>query len=293
MDIYSRTQNPTARGYFPIGKTIIIEMYEDADTLVPLDTTVSFTGNTTDGSLIIMNIADTSILDIGQVLEGAGIQAGSLITDKTFNTITIDKLATATANIPIKAFTPCQPGSIDPNIYLWSFDDITNQPVSELTGYWRMRTADDSYPETRTEFQWGGWPDGDVNFTYPTLIPYSSDKTQSVPRVKGDNIDFIFKFQVDVTGWKFFFVLVDPNGDFELKKGSDNVSGGSGIQISVEASETFSIVIARVLKDETEDFAGTCGDYELQYLTLDDKKETLSNVIVFKDEIIKSDFVIP
>lgn len=288
MDIYSISDTPLARGYFPEGKTVIMEMFADADTSIPIDSTVDFDGNTTSGSLIIQSIADTSLLEIGQVIEGPGVPVGSVITDKSGTTITLDKLATATAAESFKAFTPCPAGDLDANIYSWSFENVTSQPVDELTGYWRMRTADDSYPETRTEFQWGGWPDK----SGPVIMPHATDLTQSIPRVKGDNIDFIFDFQEDVTGWQFMFVLVDPNGEFKLKKGSANVSGGSAEQISVEASETFSRVIARVLADETEDFAGTDGNYELQYITADDKKETIPGVIVFKDELIDSEWAI-
>ncbi|MCK5611829.1 hypothetical protein KAR91_58710 [Candidatus Pacearchaeota archaeon] len=290
MDIYSIAITPVARGYFPIGKTIILELYADADTLIPIDTTVVFTGNTTDGSLIVTNIADTSLLVIGQVIEGVGIPAGSLITDKSANTITLDQLATITdTDVSMTAFTPCLVGALDPNIYSWTFANITTHPVDELSGYWRMRTADDSYPEARTEFQWGGWPDK----ASPILTPFPTDKTQAIARVKGDSIDFIFDFQIDVTGWQFRFTLVDLNGDFELKKGSANVPGGAEAQISVETSETFSRAIVRVLKEETETFDSNDGNYELQYITAEDEQETIPGAIVFKDELIDKDWVIP
>jgi len=290
MDIYSIKNTPIARSYFPIDKDVILEMFSDAGAEIPLDSTVEFTGNTTNGSLIISSIADTTLLLVGQVIEGVGIPIGSKIGDKSASTITLDKLATASDTIvSLTAFTLATPGAIDTNIYTWSFANITSQPESELTGYWKMRTSDASSDPLRSGFQWGGW----VDKAGPTVLPFSTNLTQAIPRVKGDNIDFIFDFQEDVTGWQFMFVLVDPNGTFELKKGSANVSGGSSSQISVEASETFSRVIPRILKDETEDFAGTDGNYELQYITSDDKKETVPGVIVFKDELIPSDWAIP
>ena len=192
--------------------------------------------------------------------------------------------------IPIDS-NVCTPGAVDTEIYAWSFSNFTTQPPVSLSGYWRMKTSDDSYTEAREDFQWGGWPD---NISEDTRIaPFPTDETQSIPRVKGDNIDFIFDFQEDVTGWKFMFTLVDPNGDFELKKGSANVSGGSDSQISVESTETFSRVIAKVLKEETETFAGNDGNYELQFITADDEQGTIPGVIVFKDELINKDWVIP
>ncbi|MCK5607125.1 hypothetical protein KAR91_34900 [Candidatus Pacearchaeota archaeon] len=292
MDIYSINDIPHAKGYFPTGKDIILEMYDDAGALIPIDTTISFTGNTTTGSLIISNIADTSLLVIGQVVEGVGIPTGSKITDKSANTITLDQLATITdTDVSLKAFTLCTPGPVDLNIYSWSFANITTQPSESLAGYWRMRTSDDSYTEAREDFQWGGWPDNIAEDT--RIAPFPTDQTQSTPRVKGDNIDFIFDFQEDVTGWKFMFTLVDPNDTFELKKGSANVSGGSSDQISVEPTETFSRVIAKVLKEETETFDGTDGNYELQFITAEDEQGTVPGVIVFKDELINKDWVIP
>ena len=290
MKLFSISQIPIARSYFPAGKDIILELYDDFAALIPIDTTVEFTGNTTNNSMTILNIADTSLLAVGQVVEGAGIPVGSKITSKAASSIIIDKLATITdVTVSMKAFTPCIPGTDDTSIYWWTFANITSQPSDQLSGYWRMRTSDDSYPETRTDFQWGGWPDK----TTIRFFPFPSDETQSVAKVKGDNIDFIFDFEGDVSGWQFMFTLVDPNGTFELKKGSSLVSGGGNDQISVEISDTFSRVIAKVLKDETGTFEGTDGNYELQFITNDDKIGTTPGVVVFKDELINKDWVIP
>lgn len=290
MKLFSIAQIPIARSYFLAGKDIILELYDDFAALIPINTTVEFTGNTTNGSLTILNIADTSLLVVGQVVEGAGIPAGSKIDSKAANSITIDQLATVTAStVSMKAFTLCTPGVDDTSVYWWSFANITTQPSESLSGYWRARTSDNSYPETRTDFQWGGWPDK----TTIRFFPFPSDETQSVARVKGDNIDFIFDFEGDVSGWQFMFTLIDPNGTFELKKGSSLVSGGGNDQISVEISDTFSRVIAKVLKDETGTFAGTDGNYELQFITNDDKIGTTPGTIVFKEELIDSSWVLP
>lgn len=292
MDIHSINTMPVAKAFFVTGKDVIIEMFDNTGAFIPLNTTVDFIGDTNDTSPIITNIADTSLFLVDQVVEGVGIPKGAKITDKTANSITLDQQATITdIGVSFKAFTLCTQGTDDQEMYYWSFANITNQPESYLAGHWKMRTSDDSYPEIRVDFTWGGWPDSQPEIK--NLLPFPTNKTQSIPRVKGDNIDFIFDFQEDVTGWKFMFALIDPNGDFELKKGSANVTGGSDIQISVEPTETFSRVIAKALKDETADFDGTDGEYELQFITTEDEQGTIPGVIVFKDELIKSDWVIP
>ncbi|MCK5605902.1 hypothetical protein KAR91_28655 [Candidatus Pacearchaeota archaeon] len=292
MDIYSINNIPVAKAFFVAGKDVIIEMYDNAGALISLDTTVEFIGNTTSGSLIVSNIADTSLLAIGQVVEGVGIPQGAKITDKSVSTITLDALATISDTlVDFKSFTLCTQGQDDVEMYYWSFSNITTQPETYLAGHWKMRTSDDSYPEIRVDFTWGGWPDNIAELTRIATFP--TDHTQSIPRVKGDNIDFIFDFQEDVTGWMFMFTLVDPNDTFELKKGSANVTGGSDLQISVEPTSTFSRVIAKVDKEETETFAGIDGNYELQYITDEDEQGTIPGVIVFKDELINKDWVIP
>ena len=289
MDIYSISQIPVAKSYFPIDLDIIAELFDNTGALIPIDTTVEFTGNTTNGSMTIISVPDTSLVLVGQIIEGVGIAAGSKVTAKSSSSVTVDKLATISDTVvSFKGFVPCVPGTDDANIYFWSYSNITEQPTSLLIGYTRMRTSDDSYNDSRSDFQWGGWPDK----SGPTILPFATDLTQAIPRVKADNIDFIFDFQEDVTGWEFKFTLVDPNGTFELKKASGNVSGGSSDQITVEASETFSRVIPKVLKEETADFVGTEGNYELQFLTNDDKQGTKPGTIVFKDEIIKQDFAV-
>lgn len=292
MDIYSINTIPVAKAFFEAGKDVIIEMYDNSGALIPLDTTVEFTGNTTTGSLIISNIADTSLLLVGQVVEGVGIPAGAKIDSKTDNSITLNQQATITdTDVDLKAFTLCDQGQDDTEMYYWSFSNITTQPETYLAGHWKMRTSDDSYPEVRVDFTWGGWPDNVADIA--RIAQYPTNQTQSFPRVKGDNIDFIFDFQEDATGWQFMFTLVDPNDTFELKKGSANITGGSDSQISVEPTETFSRVIARVLKEETENFTGTDGNYELQFITAEDEQGTIPGVIVFKDELINKDWVIP
>lgn len=66
---------------------------------------VTFSGDTTSGSLTITNIADTSSLVVGQVIEMTGIPEGSIIDSKTASTITVDQQATITdAGVSGKAY---------------------------------------------------------------------------------------------------------------------------------------------------------------------------------------------
>ena len=71
-----------------------------------------------------------------------------------------------------------------------------------------------------------------------------------------------------------------------LKKGGEFRFGKALLATVVEDGELFT-------KEETETFDGTDGNYELQYITTEDEQGTIPGVIVFKDEIIKQDWVIP
>lgn len=59
---------------------------------------MSFTGDTTNGNATITAITDTSALDVGMLIRGAGIPSGAVIVSIVANTsITLDQNATATA----------------------------------------------------------------------------------------------------------------------------------------------------------------------------------------------------
>ncbi|MBU2647529.1 hypothetical protein KKI24_22670 [bacterium] len=69
-------------------------------------------------------------------------------------TVTIALYDNAGDVIPIDT-AACTPSTEDPNIYIWSFDNVTTTPTELLTGYWKMSAA--GYPDERGEFYWGGW----------------------------------------------------------------------------------------------------------------------------------------
>ncbi|MCK5614808.1 hypothetical protein KAR91_73785 [Candidatus Pacearchaeota archaeon] len=70
------------------------------------DETDSITGDTTDQSLTVSNVSDTSKVVIGQVISGAGITAGTTVAGKTVNSITLSAVATATAaGVALKVYT--------------------------------------------------------------------------------------------------------------------------------------------------------------------------------------------
>lgn len=70
------------------------------------DETDSITGDTTDQSLTVSSVSDTSNVVIGQVISGAGITAGTTVAGKTVNSITLSAVATATAaGVALKVYT--------------------------------------------------------------------------------------------------------------------------------------------------------------------------------------------
>ena len=84
----------------PIGQQLkLIKQILDRSTVAltfKRDLTVEFVGDTTSASLIITNIADTSALKVGQLIEMVGIPVGSVIVSKTADSITVDIVATIT-----------------------------------------------------------------------------------------------------------------------------------------------------------------------------------------------------
>jgi len=57
--------------------------------------TIQFTGNITNGSNVITNVADTTKIAVGRNIEGIGIPAGAIVSSITTNTITLSANATA------------------------------------------------------------------------------------------------------------------------------------------------------------------------------------------------------
>ncbi|MCK5617490.1 hypothetical protein KAR91_87310 [Candidatus Pacearchaeota archaeon] len=93
----------------PIGQQLkLIKQILDRSTVAltfKRDVTVAFVGDTTSGALNITNIADTSALKVGQLIEMVGIVAGSVIASKDASSITVDNLATITdAGVSGEAF---------------------------------------------------------------------------------------------------------------------------------------------------------------------------------------------
>ena len=84
----------------PIGQQLkLIKQILDRSTVsltFKRDATVAFVGDTTSGALNITNIADTSALKVGQLIEMVGIPVGSIIASKDGSSITVDNLATIT-----------------------------------------------------------------------------------------------------------------------------------------------------------------------------------------------------
>ena len=85
----------------PIGQQLkLIKQILDRSTVAltfSRDEADSITGDTTDQSLTVLNVSDTSKVAIGQVISGAGITAGTTVAGKTANSITLSEVATATA----------------------------------------------------------------------------------------------------------------------------------------------------------------------------------------------------
>jgi hypothetical protein len=67
--------------------------------------TIQFTGNITNGSNVITNVADTTKIAVGRNIEGTGIPTGATVASITTNTITLSANATAsTTGVSLRYF---------------------------------------------------------------------------------------------------------------------------------------------------------------------------------------------
>jgi len=57
---------------------------------------ITFTGNTTTGSVVITSVSSLGGLSIGMTVTGTGIRTGSMIVSTSPGTVTLDRSATAT-----------------------------------------------------------------------------------------------------------------------------------------------------------------------------------------------------